>query len=239
MNPPLLSQRPAYLYQSLARSLCRSIVAALVCASANAGGPAAHPPASINAKVSLQDLDLNTPEGVRAAKQRIAVTAGRLCRTFSDSTRSTDAATVADCYRESFDAAIHELDAQLQRAASGREATHNIVATNIHGDPQRTATAQGYALKTATSTGVGSASDETALSACTQRFATTLANEGVATQNYRVELVNPPSGSATAPEISEYTYELLARDPSSAAAIARASCTVDRDLTVTALRVQP
>jgi UrcA family protein len=81
---------------------------------------------TVSAKVSLEDLDLNTQAGINAAHERLAATAKRLCRTFSDTTQIADQITTADCYEETLADAIRHFD--LQWAAI--QAAISVVARN-------------------------------------------------------------------------------------------------------------
>jgi UrcA family protein len=70
-----------------------------------------HPPIRdrLSATVSLSDLDLTTPEGMRSARERLARQALTLCRKFSDSRRISDRETVADCVRDALAEALAQL----------------------------------------------------------------------------------------------------------------------------------
>jgi UrcA family protein len=70
-----------------------------------------HPPSSerLSATVSLSDLNLATPEGMRSARARLARQALTLCRKFSDSRRISDRETVADCVRDAVAEALARL----------------------------------------------------------------------------------------------------------------------------------
>jgi UrcA family protein len=67
---------------------------------------------SVVATVSLADLDVSTPEGVRAANARLAKAAQRLCRKLGDTRRVSDSATYADCYRETLANALQRLSSE-------------------------------------------------------------------------------------------------------------------------------
>jgi UrcA family protein len=77
----------------------------------------ATPPESVTTKVSLADLDLATPEGARAARDRLAKTANRLCRKFSDERKVSNVATLADCTRDTLNEALKRLNRPLVAAA--------------------------------------------------------------------------------------------------------------------------
>ena len=78
----------------------------------------AMPPEVVTTKVSLADLDLTTPEGVRAARDRLAQTANRLCRRFSDDRRISNVATLEDCTRDTLNKALKRLNRPLVTAAT-------------------------------------------------------------------------------------------------------------------------
>jgi UrcA family protein len=65
---------------------------------------------SVSASVSLADLDVSTPEGIRAARARLARVAQHLCRKFGDERKVSDQATYADCYRETLADALRRLN---------------------------------------------------------------------------------------------------------------------------------
>jgi UrcA family protein len=64
---------------------------------------------SVAATVSLADLDVSTPEGVRAASARLAKVAQRLCRKLGDARRVSDWATYTECYRETLANALRQV----------------------------------------------------------------------------------------------------------------------------------
>lgn len=72
--------------------------------------PAAAKTESVVGTVSLADLDVSTPEGVRAARARLAKVAQRLCRRLGDARRVSDWATYTDCYRESLANALRQVN---------------------------------------------------------------------------------------------------------------------------------
>ncbi len=71
--------------------------------------PAAATPESLVERVSLADLDVSTPEGIRAARARLAKVAQRLCRKLGDARRVSDWAAYTDCYRESLANALRQV----------------------------------------------------------------------------------------------------------------------------------
>jgi UrcA family protein len=82
--------------------------------------------AIVSAKVPLGDLDLNTQAGINAAHERLAATAKRLCRTFSDTTQISNQITTADCYEETLTDAIRHFDSQW----AAIQAERGVVARN-------------------------------------------------------------------------------------------------------------
>jgi UrcA family protein len=109
--------RPLHLCALLA-----GVPATVIAAPQHANAAAA----TVSAKVSLGDLDLNTPAGIKAAHERLAATAKRLCRTFSDTTRISDQITAADCYEETLADAIRHFDSQW----AATQAEKSVVARN-------------------------------------------------------------------------------------------------------------
>ena len=72
--------------------------------------PVAAKTESVVERVSLADLDVSTPEGVRAARARLAKVIQRLCRKLGDTRRVSDWATYTDCYRESLTNALRQVN---------------------------------------------------------------------------------------------------------------------------------
>ena len=83
-----------------------SAIAPLV---ACADPPNARTPA-LESKVSLSDLNLSTPEGVRAAHKRLRQKAEYLCRQLGDSVRTTYRWTHATCVQATLADAIQRLN---------------------------------------------------------------------------------------------------------------------------------
>jgi len=75
---------------------------------------------TVSSKVSLTDLDLTTPTGLRKAQDRLSATAHRLCHEYSDDNRAANYATMTACYRETMDAALQQLKAQADVAGAQR-----------------------------------------------------------------------------------------------------------------------
>ena len=73
-------------------------------------------PDRVSAVVVLSDLDLRTPAGAQAARDRIRKEASRLCRKFSDSRRASDRETVADCMRQAVQEAVATSAPETTRA---------------------------------------------------------------------------------------------------------------------------
>ena len=84
-----------------------SAIAPLV---AFADPPTVAPPRTLESKVSLSDLDLSTPEGVRAAHKRLRQKAEYLCRQLGDSVRTTYRWTHAACVQATLADAIQRLN---------------------------------------------------------------------------------------------------------------------------------
>jgi UrcA family protein len=63
------------------------------------------------AKVSLAGLDLSTPEGARAARDRIKIVAERLCFQMSDPSLIDNQATYNVCVLESLAATVRRINA--------------------------------------------------------------------------------------------------------------------------------
>lgn len=69
------------------------------------------PPATRVAKVSLTDLDLSTPEGARAAYERIKTTAKHLCFQLSDSRKVDDQVLYKECLVETLADIVRRINA--------------------------------------------------------------------------------------------------------------------------------
>lgn len=91
-----------------------SAIAPLV---AFADAPTAAPPRTLESRVSLSDLDLSTPEGVRAAHKRLRQKAEYLCRQLEDSVRTTYRWTHAACVQATLADAIQRLNVPALVAA--------------------------------------------------------------------------------------------------------------------------
>ena len=85
--------------------------------AAFADPPTAMPPRTLESKVSLSDLDLLTPEGVRAAHKRLRGKAEFLCRQLEDSVTTTFRWTYAACVQQTLANAIRQLNAAALAAA--------------------------------------------------------------------------------------------------------------------------
>ena len=72
--------------------------------------PTAAPPRTLDSKVSLSDLDLSTPEGVRAAHKRLERKAEYLCRQLGDSVSTTYRWTHAACVQATLADALQRLN---------------------------------------------------------------------------------------------------------------------------------
>jgi UrcA family protein len=69
------------------------------------------PPATRVAKVSLTDLDLSTPEGARAAYERIKTTAKRLCFQLADPRKVDDRVLYNECLIETLADTVRRINA--------------------------------------------------------------------------------------------------------------------------------
>jgi len=99
--------------------LARACVA--LCAAAPlatlADPPTAPAPHTLESKVSLADLDLSTPKGVRAAHKRLERKAEYLCRRLGDSVSTTYRWTHAACVQQTIANAIQQLNAPALASA--------------------------------------------------------------------------------------------------------------------------
>ncbi len=77
----------------------------------SAAALADQPPAAKVAKVSLAGLDLSTPEGARAAYERIKATAERLCFQLGDSRKIDDQAVYNACVTETLADTVQRINA--------------------------------------------------------------------------------------------------------------------------------
>jgi UrcA family protein len=93
------------------------IALAAVAPLAFADPPTGQTPHVLESKVSLSDLDLSTPEGVRAAHKRLRHKAEHLCHQLGDSTSASFRWTYAACVQETLANAIQQLNAPALAAA--------------------------------------------------------------------------------------------------------------------------
>jgi UrcA family protein len=102
--------RHAGVLATLAKSLL-AIAALVTVVSKLAMADSGHPTIRerLSATVSLSDLDLATPDGMRSARERLAREALTLCRKLSDSRRISDRETVADCVRSALAQTLAQL----------------------------------------------------------------------------------------------------------------------------------
>lgn len=94
------------------RAYVLALTAAAACLPA-AFAAAAPPNARVEtaaASVSLRDLDLSTPSGMREARERLAIRAQKLCREFMDERKVSSWQTYADCSRDTLAAALQRLN---------------------------------------------------------------------------------------------------------------------------------
>jgi UrcA family protein len=80
----------------------------------------ANSPYTVSTTVSLSDLDLATPQGMRAARDRLAKQALRLCLKLSDTRKVSDRQSVADCTRATLAAALGKLPAPPTMTLAGQ-----------------------------------------------------------------------------------------------------------------------
>jgi UrcA family protein len=106
---------------------------ALASASAVAGSQTGAAPVTRTAKVSLADLDLSTPEGARAALQRLHQTARRLCAQVADSLDLSHQPNFVKCVDDTLAAALKK--AQGLDAASAPPVQTKAIAASGHQPP--------------------------------------------------------------------------------------------------------
>jgi UrcA family protein len=93
------------------RPVALAAMLAVVANSVLAESPSAPAKAeSVAATVSLADLDISTPDGIRSAHARLARVAQHLCRKLGDNRKVSDPATYADCCRETLANALRQLN---------------------------------------------------------------------------------------------------------------------------------
>ena len=92
-------------------------LAAVAPLAAFADPPIARTSHILESKVSLSDLDLSTPEGVRAAHKRLRHKAEHLCHQLWDSTSTSFRWTYDACVKETLADAIQQLNAPALAAA--------------------------------------------------------------------------------------------------------------------------
>ena len=103
---------------------------ALASASAVAGSPTGAAPVTRTANVSLADLDLSTPEGARAARERLHQTARRLCAQVADSLDLSHQPNFVKCVDDTLAAALRK--AQGLDAASDSPVQTKAIAASGH-----------------------------------------------------------------------------------------------------------
>jgi UrcA family protein len=87
-----------------------ALLALCVLASAAVATPAAETaPVTRSAKVSLAGLDLSTPEGARAARERLRETARRLCTQVADDLDLSHQPNFVACVDETLAAALRKV----------------------------------------------------------------------------------------------------------------------------------
>jgi UrcA family protein len=107
MNTRTCLRRPSSRTLILTACLALSPVAPRV---TYADPPAAQTPHILKSSVPLSDLDLSTPEGVRAAHKRLRGKAEYLCRQLWDNTSATYRWSYATCVKKTFADAIRGID---------------------------------------------------------------------------------------------------------------------------------
>jgi UrcA family protein len=90
--------------------------------AALADPPAAPTSHTLESRVSLADLDLSTPEGVRAAHKRLRRKAEHLCRQLEDSASASFRWTYAACVQETLANAIQQLNVPALAAVGHSQA---------------------------------------------------------------------------------------------------------------------
>lgn len=102
-------------YSISPRTTLRASTLLALCALAPAGAFADPPKAPAvetrAATVSLSGLDLSTPEGVRAAHERLRIVAQRLCAEVGNNRTISFRETYSACVRETLARAVQRIDA--------------------------------------------------------------------------------------------------------------------------------
>lgn len=110
------------------RTIALLALCALASASAVAGSPTGAAPVTRTANVSLADLDLSTPEGARAARERLRKEARRLCSQVADSEDLSHQTNFAACVDETLANALRQVAGPAlvagAAAASAQPASH-------------------------------------------------------------------------------------------------------------------
>jgi len=107
MNTQTCLRRPSLAPVILTACFAFSVVAPLVTFADPAPPQIPH---VLESSVSLSDLDLSTPEGVRAAHKRLRGKAEYLCRQLWDGVTTTYRWTYAECVKKTVADAIQRLD---------------------------------------------------------------------------------------------------------------------------------
>jgi UrcA family protein len=121
---------PASCLKANIRTTALLALCALASAGAVAGSQTGTTPVTRTAIVSLADLDLSTPEGARAARERLHQTARRLCAQVADSLDLSQQPNFVKCVDETLAAALRK--AQGADAASDPPVQTKAVATIGH-----------------------------------------------------------------------------------------------------------
>jgi UrcA family protein len=119
-----VSCRSPYFHTTALLALCAALASAVA-----VGGPQTETaPFTRSAKVSLADLDLSTPEGASAARERLRQTARRLCAQVADELDLSHQANYAACVEESLAAALRKIEEPTVASASSTSVQTSVAA---------------------------------------------------------------------------------------------------------------
>jgi UrcA family protein len=121
---------PASCFKANIRTTVLLALCALASANAVAGSQMGAAPVTRTARVSLAGLDLSTPEGARAARERLRKTARRLCAEVADSLDLSHQPNFVKCVDETLAAALRK--AQGLDAASDPPVQTKAIAAIGH-----------------------------------------------------------------------------------------------------------
>jgi UrcA family protein len=96
------------------RIICRTVATISLATALSLAASASPPtprqgPETSSTTVSLSDLDLTTPQGIREARARLAKVAQQLCGRWADSRKVDDSASYAACAQETLANALRHL----------------------------------------------------------------------------------------------------------------------------------